>query len=74
MGVKRPKRPDKFSAKDNSPAGAVESDAGDGTAASKDQDLFLKGIRNRIRQGFYNSEDVLEDLSHSFTKAVDVMY
>ncbi|MFW6244657.1 MAG: hypothetical protein ACOC36_02105 [Fibrobacterota bacterium] len=74
MGAKRPKRPDRFSGKGKPTTGTDKNDAASGTAASKDQDALLKGIKNRIRQGFYNSDDVLEDLSDSFTKAVDVMY
>ncbi|KMQ51558.1 hypothetical protein CHISP_1566 [Chitinispirillum alkaliphilum] len=32
---------------------------------------MLKNIRKRINKGFYNSDSVLEDLSHAFAKAVD---
>lgn len=66
MGAKRPKRPDRNSGNKN-----------DGKSSDKntsEQDAFLQEIRNRIRRGYYNREDVLEDLSHSFTKAVDIMY
>jgi hypothetical protein len=34
---------------------------------------FLMGIRDKISRGFYNTEPVLDDLSHSFTKAVDAL-
>jgi len=31
----------------------------------------LDDIKKKIKAGFYNSESVLEDLSHSFTRALD---
>ncbi|MDG5814038.1 hypothetical protein QA601_03035 [Chitinispirillales bacterium ANBcel5] len=31
----------------------------------------LRLIKHKISRGFYNSEKVLNDLSHSFAKAVD---
>jgi len=34
---------------------------------------FLMAIRDKITMGFYNTEPVLDDLSHSFTKAVDAL-
>jgi hypothetical protein len=34
---------------------------------------MLSGIREQIRSGFYNTDHVLDDLSHSFTKAVDML-
>jgi hypothetical protein len=35
--------------------------------------LFLDEIRARVMSGFYNTEPVIDDLSHSFTKAVDAL-
>ena len=40
---------------------------------SKERLAFLNGIREQIRDGFYNTDLVLDDLSHSFTKAVDTL-
>ncbi len=32
---------------------------------------LLKKIKKKVRSGYYNSDNVLEDLSHAFAKAVD---
>jgi hypothetical protein len=34
---------------------------------------FLFEIRERVASGFYNTDPVIEDLCHSFTKAVDAL-
>jgi hypothetical protein len=34
---------------------------------------FLAEIRARVASGFYNTEPVIDDLTHSFTKAVDAL-
>jgi hypothetical protein len=34
---------------------------------------FLLEIKGRVASGFYNTDPVIEDLSHSFTKAVDAL-
>jgi len=34
---------------------------------------FLIEIRERVASGFYNTDPVIEDLCHSFTKAVDAL-
>lgn len=34
---------------------------------------FLTEIKARVASGFYNTEPVIDDLSHSFTKAVDAL-
>jgi len=34
---------------------------------------YLCGLREKISTGFYNTEPVIEDLSYSFTKAVDAL-
>ncbi|MCL2182572.1 MAG: hypothetical protein FWB85_03780 [Chitinispirillia bacterium] len=34
---------------------------------------FLLSLREKINCGFYNTEAVLDDLSYSFTKAVDAL-
>jgi len=34
---------------------------------------FLDVIKEQISQGYYNSDKVTDDLSHAFTKAVDVL-
>lgn len=34
---------------------------------------FLLSLREKISGGFYNTEPVLDDLSYSFTKAVDML-
>jgi len=34
---------------------------------------FLDAIKEQISQGYYNSDKVTDDLSHAFTKAVDVL-
>jgi hypothetical protein len=40
---------------------------------SRERIRYLCGLREKISTGFYNTEPVLEDLSHSFTKAVDAL-
>jgi len=50
------------------PAGRDRSDG-----ISKERLALLSTIRDQIRDGFYNTDFVLEDLSHSFTKAVDML-
>ena len=32
---------------------------------------LLQKIKNKVKTGYYNSESVLEDLSHGFAKALD---
>jgi hypothetical protein len=34
---------------------------------------FLIEIRERVASGFYNTDPVIDDLCHSFTKAVDAL-
>jgi hypothetical protein len=34
---------------------------------------FLTEIKGRVASGFYNTDPVIEDLCHSFTKAVDAL-
>lgn len=34
---------------------------------------FLDAIKEQISKGYYNSDNVTDDLSHAFTKAVDVL-
>jgi|TergutMp193P3_1026864.scaffolds.fasta_scaffold123283_2 hypothetical protein len=38
---------------------------------SKERLALLRDIKEQIRLGFYNTDPVLEDLSHAFTKTVD---
>jgi hypothetical protein len=40
-------------------------------AESSDRSEFLKLVRQKIRKGHYNSDAVLDDLSHSFAGAFD---
>ncbi|MDR0305918.1 MAG: hypothetical protein LBI42_03665 [Chitinispirillales bacterium] len=40
---------------------------------SEERLKHLKDIKEQIAKGFYNSDKVVDDLSHSFTKAVDVL-
>lgn len=40
---------------------------------SQERLSFLSEVRERVASGFYNTEPVIEDLSHSFTKAVDAL-
>jgi hypothetical protein len=39
----------------------------------EDRMAHLRAIKARIVSGFYNTEPVLDDLSHAFTKAVQVL-
>jgi hypothetical protein len=32
---------------------------------------FIQSVRNKIRSGFYNTEPVLEDLSHGFAQVLN---
>lgn len=36
-----------------------------------DRDALLKKIKGKIEKGFYNSDSVMEDLSHGFAKFLD---
>jgi hypothetical protein len=40
---------------------------------SRERIQYLCSLREKISTGFYNTEPVIEDLSHSFTKAVDAL-
>lgn len=40
---------------------------------SRERIAFLDEIKKRVARGFYNTDPVIEDLSHSFTKAVDAL-
>ena len=40
---------------------------------SSERLTFLEEVKVRVARGFYNTEPVIEDLSHSFTKAVDAL-
>jgi len=40
---------------------------------SEERLKFLDAIKEQISQGYYNSDKVTDDLSHAFTKAVDVL-
>lgn len=37
----------------------------------EERQALLDSIRNKIKKGFYNSDSVLEDLSHGFASALD---
>jgi hypothetical protein len=37
----------------------------------EDRSALLSSIKNKINRGFYNSDAVLEDLSHGFASALD---
>lgn len=52
---------------------AAKSDSVEISFSSPDTDrnLLLKKIKGQIKTGFYNSESVIEDLSHGFAKALD---
>lgn len=39
--------------------------------SAEDRGALLSSIRNKIKKGFYNSEAVLDDLSHGFASALD---
>ncbi len=68
MPAKRPKRPERHKSRNGGNAKASAE-----TDSAQDREELIKGIRSRIQQGFYSTEDVLEDLSHAFTKALDIM-
>jgi anti-sigma28 factor (negative regulator of flagellin synthesis) len=36
-----------------------------------ERQALLASIKNKIKKGFYNSDSVLEDLSHGFASALD---
>ena len=40
---------------------------------SEERLKFLDAIKEQISQGYYNTDNVTDDLSHAFTKAVDVL-
>ncbi|HEX2958418.1 MAG TPA: hypothetical protein VHO70_16400 [Chitinispirillaceae bacterium] len=37
----------------------------------EERSALLASIKNKIKKGFYNSDSVLEDLSHGFASALD---
>jgi anti-sigma28 factor (negative regulator of flagellin synthesis) len=37
----------------------------------EERQALLASIKNKIKKGFYNSDSVLEDLSHGFASALD---
>lgn len=41
------------------------------TAPSSERAELLSSIKKRIKSGYYNSKEVLEDLSDSFAKVLD---
>jgi len=40
---------------------------------SRERIQYLCALREKISTGFYNTEPVIDDLSYSFTKAVDAL-
>jgi hypothetical protein len=38
---------------------------------SEDRKALISTIRNRIKTGYYNSEEVVDDLGNSFAKVLD---
>jgi hypothetical protein len=40
---------------------------------SRERLAYLAAIKDKINRGYYNTEPVIDDLSHSFTKAVDAL-
>jgi len=57
------------------PQKGCEWDASKPSARGLSQERLkhLSDIKEQISKGFYNSDKVVDDLSHSFTKAVDVL-
>jgi hypothetical protein len=41
------------------------------SASDSDREALLQKIKNKIKSGYYNSDAVLDDLSHSFAKVLD---
>ncbi len=41
------------------------------SSSVSDRAELLKAVKNRIKSGYYNSREVVEDLSDSFAKAFD---
>jgi len=64
-----PQSPRPHGGQKNAPNVPAATDGG----FSRERILFLFGLREKIANGFYNTDPVLEDLSHSFTKAVDAL-
>lgn len=40
---------------------------------AQERSELLKKIKEKINSGFYNSESVLDDLSHGFAKTLDIV-
>lgn len=38
---------------------------------NSEREKFLESIKAKIREGFYNTENVIDDLSHGFAEALD---
>ena len=47
------------------------SDPGRQPASSEIRGDLIQSVKKRIRSGYYNSKDVLDDLSNSFAKALN---
>jgi hypothetical protein len=50
---------------------AVDSYEPSGLPVVEDRNAMLSSIRSRIKNGYYNSEEVVDDLSNSFAKVLD---
>lgn len=48
-----------------------EKDIVELTDVGLERSELLKKIRQKIQSGFYNTDSVLEDISHGFAKALD---
>lgn len=52
---------------------AKKSDSVEISNSDLDRSELIRKIRNKIENGFYNSDSVLEDISHGFAKAFDTL-
>lgn len=71
--VKRAVKPDLKRQKDNAEkrVASQESPSSVPEQTSEERQALLESIKNKIKKGFYNSDSVLEDLSHGFASALD---
>lgn len=71
--VKRTVKPDLKRQRDDAEKRGTPEDSPSRVSeqSSTERKELLASIRNKIKKGFYNSDSVLEDLSHGFASALD---
>jgi anti-sigma28 factor (negative regulator of flagellin synthesis) len=71
--IKRTIKPDLKRQKDDAEKLVTSQDSAASVSEliPEERQALLASIKSKIKKGFYNSDSVLEDLSHSFASALD---